>query len=164
MKVLLYKGFALSVATWFLLTAVICVVAASAAEADISHRWQGAYHYSDKRSSVPFELEINVTGNTLTGRTSEPATFGKGASYLYATIYGSTDGSNIRFTKTYDGTGGVSHSVEYSGNISADGSNMSGRWSLGNASGSFSATALELGGGLRRALQRMNDLLRQLPN
>lgn len=132
---------------WFaaaVTVALFVVVAGSAAWADpIATRWNGVYQYGDGRSNS-FTLDLQVSGSSISGRTSEPATFGDGSSStLTANISGSVSGSSISFTKTYDGTGGVGHSVEYSATISADGASMSGSWRIGADGGSFSATALD---------------------
>lgn len=117
------------------------ITAASAQS--IATQWQGAYSYTDKRPPVPFSLQLQQNQGSIRGRTTEPATFGNGSSAnLYANIAGVVSGSSISFTKTYDGTGGVSHSVSYSGSISADGRTMSGTWRIGNLSGPFQATAV----------------------
>jgi len=60
---------------------------------------------------------------------------------LFANLRGTVSGKAITFTKTYDGTGGVSHSVFYQGTISSDGRSMSGRWNIGTFGGTFSAVA-----------------------
>jgi hypothetical protein len=127
---------------------LICLLASTAASAEpglVSGRWEGAYSYPDNsQPPVPFVLEVQVRGDSFTGRTSEPATFGEGSSpKLYARVQGRTSGTDVSFTKTYDGTNGVSHSVDYRGTISADGSRMTGTWHIGNFSGSFQASVLD---------------------
>jgi hypothetical protein len=110
----------------------------------VATQWQGQYFYpsGDKRSPVPFAMSLQVSGGALSGRTAEPATFGNGSSsQLFANLRGNVSGNRIAFTKTYDGTGGVSHSVQYQGTISPDGRSMSGNWSIGDFGGTFSATA-----------------------
>jgi hypothetical protein len=125
-------------------TALVLLVFVTAATAQsLATQWQGAYAYADKRAPVPFTLQLQQNQNSISGRTTEPATFGNHSSpNLYANIVGNVSGSNISFTKTYDGTGGVSHSVAYSGTLSADGRSMSGTWRVGTAAGSFQATAV----------------------
>jgi hypothetical protein len=133
-----FAGFALC-----LLCGLVMSGLAIAQNANIATDWNGAYYYpsGDKRSPVPFTLKIQVNGNSFTGRTTEPATFGNGtSSQLFANVSGSVTGAGINFVKTYDGTGGVSHSVQYRGTISADGTSMNGAWNIGSFSGRFSAT------------------------
>jgi hypothetical protein len=43
----------------------------------------------------------------------------------------------ITITKTYDGTGGVSHAVSYVGTVSADLRSISGRWTVNGTRGNF---------------------------
>ena len=105
----------------------------------IAEEWRGNYSYPDGKQSVPFTLTLSGSQGSVTGRTTEPNTFGnKSASQLFGNVRGSINGSSVSFTKTYDGTGGVNHSVEYRGTIS--GNAMSGRWTIGSTSGAFSAT------------------------
>jgi hypothetical protein len=103
--------------------------------------WNGRYFYPDNRPPVPFSLRLRVAPNgAVSGSTEEPATFGNGTSpKLYAGIVGVLQGSSLQFTKTYDGTGGVRHSVEYSGSVSADATSMSGTWRVRDFSGRFEA-------------------------
>lgn len=102
--------------------------------------WSGQYGYSDGRGSVPFYWVLNISGGGVTGGSSEPATFGDGSSnILTAQLSGSVSGNSISIVKTYDGSGGQTHSVQYSGSLSADGRSISGSWSLSGASGPFSA-------------------------
>jgi hypothetical protein len=117
---------------------------AASAQSPIATDWQGTYSYpkGDQRLPVSFTLKLFVNGKSISGRTTEPATFGNGSSsYLFANITGTLSGSNVDFTKTYDGTAGVSHSVEYRGLLSVDGTTMSGSWNIKDFSGTFSATA-----------------------
>jgi hypothetical protein len=117
--------------------------AGTARAADIvgDSEWDGEYRYSSgDRPGVGFHMWLHVSSDgAVSGRTEEIATFGKGPSpKLFATIAGTLQGSSISFTKTYDGTNGVSHSVGYSGSIGDDGRTMYGSWRT-NLSGSFQA-------------------------
>ena len=117
---------------------------ATVADSGISlpRSWSGRYFYGENnRQSVPFELDLKQEGTTITGRISEPRTFGDRTSIeLHANIFGSIerDGS-VRFTKTYDGTAGVSHSVEYVGLLkgSGDRREITGTWRIKRMSGPF---------------------------
>lgn len=103
--------------------------------------WSGQYGYSTGQPAVPFTLTLHrAADGTFTGLTTEPATFGNGSSKaLTADVSGSINGRRIYFKKTYDGSGGQTHTVEYSGRLSADGHTMSGTWKLDTLTGSFSA-------------------------
>ena len=56
---------------------------------------------------------------------------------LYATIEGHRDGAGVFFIKTYDGTGGWTHSVTYEGRLNSDGTEIEGRWTTSGWSGKF---------------------------
>lgn len=118
-------------------------------------QWSGQYFYPDSdkpRAPVAFTLTLRVSADgSFSGRTEEPNTFGKQpAPRLYATVRGAINGSGVQFTKTYDGTGGVSHSVAYSGNVSSDGSSMSGSWRIKDYSGAFNLRLVQHTGGAAR--------------
>jgi hypothetical protein len=106
----------------------------------IAGLWNGTYVNGQK--SVPFTFTFDPSG--CFGRSEEPNTFGnRSAPKLFANLTCSTSalsaGQTITIVKTYDGTGGVSHSVMYIGSLSADLSQISGQWMIGsNASGPFS--------------------------
>ncbi|MDP6391191.1 MAG: caspase family protein [Alphaproteobacteria bacterium] len=123
-------------------SAAITPPAGPASGISLSRSWSGRYFYGkNNRQSVPFELDLKQEGTTITGRITEPRTFGNPTSNeLYATIFGSieSDGS-VRFTKTYDGTAGVSHSVEYVGLLQGSGERreISGTWRIKRTSGPF---------------------------
>lgn len=100
--------------------------------------WSGAYKYDTTRKpGVPFKMTIvSVNDSRFDGLISEPATFGNGSSrFLFAKLTGSVDGSRVRFVKTYDGTGGVSHSVNYQGVLDTETGQVNGGWSIGSPSG-----------------------------
>jgi len=109
--------------------ALMIAVAASQA-ADGTTTWKGSYAYVDGRPAVRFTLTLTTKGKTISGRVVEPATFGDGSSdNLIANITGTSFGYSVSFVKTYDGTGGQSHSVNYRGTI--DGETMYGFWQIG---------------------------------
>jgi hypothetical protein len=58
---------------------------------------------------------------------------------LHAEFKGRFDekSGKLSFTKTYDGTGGPQHSVEYSGEPSDDKSKVTGSWTLDQLAGTF---------------------------
>jgi hypothetical protein len=103
--------------------------------------WSGQYGYSTGQAAVPFTLTLHAAADgSFTGLTTEPATFGNGSSRaLVADVSGSMNGRRIYFKKTYDGSGGQTHTAEYNGMLSADGHTLSGTWKLDTISGSFSA-------------------------
>jgi hypothetical protein len=109
------------------------------ADQGISGVWTGTYYYGN-RPPVPFTLYLNERGGRVSGQSREPATFGDGTSeVLIARIKGRRTGDTFTFTKTYNGTGGVNHAVQYTAQIARDGMNMEGYWETGNTTGGFEA-------------------------
>jgi hypothetical protein len=105
---------------------------------DLTGRWTGRYYYEDGRESVPFMVDMYETRGQLEGRISEPNTFGSASSRsLYANLNGATEDGIVRFQKTYDGTGGQSHAVNYEGKLDDKKMSVAGRWRLPDASGRF---------------------------
>ena len=113
--------------------------------AEMSTSWRGSYFYTDRRSPVPFELQMQIKDSKLTGNICEPATFGDFSKpYLRANVEGSVNETNIKFRKTYDGTGGARHSVEYEGEFKSTGREIVGVWEIGpTMRGGFSAVAID---------------------
>jgi len=118
--------------------------AGTAAAAGMSPEWVGAYGYEDGRKAVAFYLSLSQNGEILTGHIEETQTFGRRSEddTLRAKVVGSVDGHRVRFTKTYDGTGGQSHSVTYNGTLVVEGEFMFmfGTWRLGPDVGSWFAS------------------------
>lgn len=101
----------------------------------IGGRWLGRYYYAGQQANNPpveFEVTLEVpAAGQITGRTSEPNTFGKpGVPFLYANILGEIVDNRLRFTKTYDGTGGQTHSVAYSGMFNESWTTLVGTWRI----------------------------------
>jgi caspase domain-containing protein len=108
---------------------------------NISGTWSGTYSY-DSGKQPPVSFTVSFGPNGCAGRSEEPNTFGnKSAPKLFANLTCSDavllPGHLITINKTYDGTGGVSHSVVYTGTVSADMRSISGRWVVNNAHGNF---------------------------
>ena len=105
----------------------------------IAGRWNGTYSYANGKAVV-FSFTFAATG--CSGSGEELNTFGdKSVPKLYANLACSvatlSPGQQITITKTYDGTGGVSHSVTYAGTVSADLRTISGQWSINATRGEF---------------------------
>jgi len=110
-------------------------------DGSISGLWKGSYSYSNG-NQPPVNFTVSFAASGCSGRSEEPNTFGnKSAPKLFANLSCSdpalVPGRLITINKTYDGTGGVSHSVIYSGTVSADMRTISGRWAVNNARGNF---------------------------
>ena len=98
---------------------------------DLSGTWQGRYSYFGPGEPVAFVAVVIDAAGSLGGTTHERCSDGEApGGYLYATLSGRHAGSAVTFIKTYDGTGGWSHSVDYEGTINEDGTAISGRWRL----------------------------------
>lgn len=106
--------------------------------------WYGSFFYPEggPQQPVDFQLFAIQIDDRIVGFTKEPNTFGSNdTAWLFASVEGNVTQNSkaVRFTKKYDGTGGQSHPVEYSCQISKDGLKMAhGKWVLGgNFSGKF---------------------------
>jgi hypothetical protein len=110
--------------------------------------WQGRFSYASGRGCA-FTATLMELGPYLSGSTHEPNESHRGdADDLFAFIEGARNGRSIRFVKTYDGSGGWSHSVAYEGKLSNDGTEIEGHWAIeGRAAGTF----LMLRGGCKSA-------------
>jgi hypothetical protein len=97
----------------------------------------GRYTYeSTGAQSVPFNLNVRRRGAEISGVTREPNTFGDpDAKTLGASIVGRVERDVVRFRKTYDGSGGVAHSVDYVGRLK--GGAVRGEWNIGGVTGPF---------------------------
>jgi hypothetical protein len=93
----------------------------------------------DGADEVAFDAAVTDRDGALSGRISEPNTFGApSVARLQATFVGSIDGTGlVEFTKTYDGTGGVGHSVRYIGHLDEEGLCVAGAWWIDETSGPF---------------------------
>jgi uncharacterized caspase-like protein len=100
----------------------------------LSGRWAGKYYYPyalEGVLSVDFEMDLVLSQGRVSGFVSEPNTFGDDTSnHLYADFQGEIYGDSISWTKTYDGTAGVDHSVSYSGTIDRQSKTIFGTWMI----------------------------------
>ena len=140
-----------SIRNWvvFVLAVLVCTSAFAAEPLGASRGgalsgvWDGVYKYGPEEHMAPvyFVLNAKVVGTHLSGSIREPNTFGDDTStVLIARVDGEIEGESVHFIKTYDGTGGVSHSVEYQGLLDRDGVTVHGRWFIDESSGPFEMT------------------------
>jgi hypothetical protein len=111
--------------------------------ASLAGPWSGEYGYDvpTTRENVPFNAVLGETEGALTGVIDEPNTFGDpGADRLFANVSGRRDGRDVRFTKIYNGAGGVRHSVEYRGEANAAFTRIDGVWQVSWLRGPFYMT------------------------
>ena len=106
---------------------------------DLSGPWDGLYSYPRTLAPVSFVADLKETGGWLTGTTGEAAASGSATGQnLSATLQGRRSGSSVKFLKLYDGSVPGFDSVAYEGAVSADGTEIDGRWTaIGNWSGTF---------------------------
>ncbi len=111
--------------------------------ASLEGAWSGEYGYDvpGRRENVPFNAVLNETEGALSGFIDEPNTFGHpSAARLFASLDGTRAGREVRFVKTYDGTGGVRHSILYQGEANAAFTRIDGVWSVSWLKGPFYMT------------------------
>jgi len=108
--------------------------------AALNGHWEGTYYYSDGRAPVKFSASMTFSANRFYGKTQEPNTFSSSnVLFLFANIDGSMTRDIIAFDKTYDGTGNVIHTINYSGMLDVSARKISGTWSIPgtSATGTF---------------------------
>lgn len=108
---------------------------------DLTGVWFGEYSYPLGHPPVSFIANIDDRHGEISGRIDEPNSIGMPfADRLYARLTGTRHEGYVILTKTYDGTGGVTHSVAYTGEIDAEGNTIEGIWRVAGWSGRFSMT------------------------
>lgn len=133
----------------FLLGAALATIAPAPvaftpqAEAQTSRRtlsgeWQGVYFQGPDNRAVEFTASLNERGGRFTGTILEQNMFGDNSTFwLFADVVGYVSVDAVHLTKTYDGTGGQAHTVEYQGRLTNGGRRIVGTWSIGADRGSF---------------------------
>jgi len=130
------------IASWLL--AGVAFGGGVAAAQDIAGNWAGQYIYEDGRRRVDFKASITSADTKFWGRMTEPRTFGAvSTDVLTANIFGEVVGNRVTFTKNYDGTGNVRHSVNYTGALDASGRKIDGVWSIDKSMGRFTMTRVD---------------------
>jgi hypothetical protein len=100
--------------------------------------WHGLYSYPYGRPPVSFVATLIEAGRTVSGTTHEPCDREDSpGEVLFATLLGRRRGNMIAFLKTYDGANPNYGRVIYEGTLSADGTEIEGRWLLPGSSGKF---------------------------
>lgn len=106
------------------------------ARASLSGEWRGVYVQASGQI-VEFDATLAERNGRLTGTIVERNTFGDASSFwLLASVEGRVEGATVRFTKTYDGTAGQSHAVEYEGRMIGR-RRIVGTWRIGADGGRF---------------------------
>lgn len=127
-------------------------------QAGLTGVWDGLFSYPRRYASVPFTATILQTASWITGSIHERPAEGPTAGQIrLATFEGEFTAGAVRFLKTYDPPPPHGKPVEYEGVLSADATEIEGRWTIpGNWSGRFlmvrSGRGLEAATIRRRAL------------
>ena len=107
----------------------------------LSGTWTGQYSYrrpTDGAKPVPFRMNLVLSQSRIIGTIVEPNTFGDSyTKALFAQVEGELRGNRVRWIKRYDGTGGVSHGVTYTGILDRSSGTISGQWKIGKTTGNF---------------------------
>lgn len=105
---------------------------------DLTGSWSGVYNYPSRPKAEHFDAVLFDAGGAFTGTTHEIARLIRPQPLeLRATLSGSHTAGEVQFVKTYDGAGGLSHSIAYSGSLSVDGDEIWGGWTLAWLKGTF---------------------------
>jgi hypothetical protein len=105
-----------------------------AAQTSLTGVWDGRYAYPRLLEPVPFQAVLLEFGATLTGSIWEICETGaERGRRLDASVEGRREGRAVSFIKRYDGAGGRSHAIAYAGELSADGTEIEGVWTIPGA-------------------------------
>jgi len=119
-------------------------------KANLSGVWQGVFNYpqDSMQDPVKFTMVLIQEGDTVAGFMKEPNTFGKRKDepFLQAVFKGKFDEKTgkLTFTKTYDGTGGEDHDVEYTATVAEGGGKAEGDWTIKDFGGTFTLEKRQL--------------------
>ncbi len=107
--------------------------------AGLTGEWAGGYVSANGADVNTFTVKMRQTGGTISGTIYETNVFGdtSRALFLTSTFAGTIANRQVRFTKTYDGSGGVSHSVVYTGALEPNGRRIRGTFNADGAAGTF---------------------------
>ncbi len=112
---------------------VACAPPSATAQAytQLNGVWQGMY-WGEGNQPTGFQATLQHGANgALTGSTVETNNFSaEQIPFLLATIRGNVRGNSVTFVKTYDGTGGQTHSINYTGQIMQNGRRIVGQWQV----------------------------------
>jgi hypothetical protein len=108
---------------------------------DLSGAWHGIFSYPPDRGQEPVSFTANITelGGWLDGLTHETGQVGEAAGKtISASLRGRRSERSVSFVKFYGGSYRRYDSVCYEGQVSGDGLEIDGRWTVpGSWSGSF---------------------------
>ena len=102
--------------------------------------WHGLYTYAS-HPHLPESHFICIlidNGGRLSGTVHETMNhYRSAATEVSAMVDGAHCGGHVTFLKTYDGTGGQTHSVSYAGVLSSDGEEVEGEWRIDSRYGTM---------------------------
>jgi hypothetical protein len=101
----------------------------SAEEPKLTGVWHGLYTYLSHAEPVYFVATIIAHGDHFSGLTHEAQVGRSGAPLaLHASVEGTVDGNQVNFKKSYDGSGGWTHSLMYFGQLNGERTEIEGQW------------------------------------
>lgn len=96
--------------------------------------WDGRFTYPRALEPVSFQAVLAEAADGFTGEITEAHARPDGSALVVgAAVDGRRDGARLEFVKRYDGAGGWSHAVHYSGQLQDDGREIEGTWSVPGA-------------------------------
>ena len=107
---------------------------------NLSGRWQGQYTYVGRQKEpVPFSANLNESNSWLDGLIEEVGTVAEAKGRpMAATVQGRRTGRSVTWIKIYHGSFRLYDAVQYAGEVSEDGQEIEGRWTIhGNSRGRF---------------------------
>ena len=106
---------------------------------DVGGDWTGLFSYPRDQPPVSFTAALSEASGWIVGVVEEESGEGLGpARRLGASIQGRRNGVAVTWLKLYDDLSSHYDAVHYEGAVSADGEEISGRWSIaGSWSGTF---------------------------
>jgi hypothetical protein len=105
---------------------------------DVTGVWYGRYRSDSDRQNNGFIANLTETGGLVDGSISEPNdSRRRPGGVRHADVEGRRGGAKLRFVKQYNGSGGFTHAVYYSGTIDAEGTVIAGVWQVDSIRGTF---------------------------
>jgi hypothetical protein len=106
---------------------------------NLTGQWQGQYSYSRSKAPVAFSARLTESNTWLGGLIEEIGTAGDAKGLpIAATVQGRRTGRSVTWLKLYHGNFRLYDTVQYAGEVSEDGLEVEGRWTIfGNWSGRF---------------------------
>jgi hypothetical protein len=106
---------------------------------NLSGLWQGRFSYPRGRPPTSFVADLAETDCWIVGLTEEIAAVGDARGRkISASLQGRRTGRSVTWLKLYDASSRNYDTVHYAGEVSNDGSEIAGRWTIpGGWSGTF---------------------------